>query len=84
MLRGRQEWNASEIRNVNTRMSTFLTAGEGVQSQRGVKRKQLLWKFSCISGRPQMYLECSKYAEAARSSLIRRPGIEAVGNRCSD
>ena len=42
--RERQGSNASKIRNVGPRMDTFLTINEGDPSQRGTKRKLLLWR----------------------------------------
>ena len=66
----RQGSNASKIRNAGPRMDTFLTISEGDRSQRGIKRKLLLWRVGCILGRLQMCLGCSEYTKATRNHLV--------------
>ena len=76
--RERQGSNASKICNVGPRMDTFLTINEGDSSQRGTKRKMLLWRVGCIPGRPQMCLGCSEYTKATRNHLVKCSEIEAA------
>ena len=74
----KQGSNVSKIRNAGPRMDTFLTINEEDPSQRGTKRKLLIWRLSCIPGQPQTYLGYSEYTKAIRSHLVRYSGIEAA------
>ena len=74
----RQGSTAPKIRNTGPGIDTFVTQMEGGPSQRGIKRKLLLWRVDCIPGRPQVCLGCSEYTKATRSHLIKCSGIEAA------
>lgn len=80
----RQGWNASKISNAGPRMDTFLTIKEGDLSQRGIKRKLVLWRLDCIPGRSQMCLRCFGYTKVTRSYSVRCGGKAAIKGLCND